>query len=331
MNSEVFDRSSEDIGSSLQKEVKRELENAAGDNSDMLLLSGGLDSSSLAAVSPVNDAVTVVFEEKGSDAFYAERVAEELNLDWEVLSLDTKDVVSILGEMIEQRESFDPGMFNDVPVFKSMEYAVEQGCEEVMTGDAGDYVFLGYSFLWDMNNPDQYVKDTLDHLTFSSEEIGNSMGLDVNQPYLDEDFVDFATSIEPDLKIKEVAGSPAGDVSVDDLDENRWGKWILREAMEEELASEIVYRPKTDLEYGSGMQRFRERLGEFYTQSDVRQAESEYDVELIDESHLFLFELFLDQFDGLPKSQGNEYCDNCSYEKPPERSHCGTCGIYEEA
>lgn len=298
-------------------------------NADTLLLSGGLDSSSLAAVGNVDTAITVDFEDKGSDPEFASEVAELHNIDWELLNVSEKEAIDILNELVLRRESFDPGLFNDVPVYRGMSYA-GQHSERVMTGDAGDYLFLGYSFLWDEGEPNEYVRELLDHLEFASEEFGELFGLDVKQPYMDDRLAEFSLSIDPDLKIKYREGYGAGDVAVTGSGEERWGKWILREAMEEKLPNDVIFRPKTDLEYGSGFTSLRDHLRDLYSESDIKDIQNDYGVELFDGSHVFLFELFIDEFGKPPDNTGDEYCGNCGYENPPERSHCDTCGFYSE-
>lgn len=300
-------------------------------DADAVLLSGGLDSSAVAAFADADLAVTADFEGEGSDRRYARRVCEHLGLDWEPLGLSEAEATDVLADLVRRTGSFDPGLYNDVPVYAAVERAAELGYGSVATGDAGDYLFLGYSFLWDRDDPNEYVREVLDHVAFRSTEVGEWFGLTVAQPYLDDDLVEFALGIDPARKVAERPDRDApGDVAVADDADRRWGKLVLREAMAGVLPDAVLDRPKTDLEYGSGVAVLRERIADRTDPEAVSDLEGEHDLLLLDASHAFLFETFLDEVGELPDDRGDGTCPNCGSERPPERSHCRVCGVTDD-
>ena len=116
-------------------------------------LSGGLDSSSVATIasemyqkesSNKFAAVTAKSIEKATDeSYFAQKVAENANLEWHTTSPDENDFKNNIDRVIlVQEEPFgSPAIFMQYKVF---EKAKEIGCVVMLDGQGGDETLLGY-------------------------------------------------------------------------------------------------------------------------------------------------------------------------------------------
>jgi asparagine synthase (glutamine-hydrolysing) len=80
---------------------------------------------------------------------------------------------------------------------------------------------------------------------FPSQKIGKALGMSVESPFLDKDFVKFALSVPGDLKI----GSKNG---------KKYGKWILRRTFENKIPEKILWREKSPMQDGAGTNKLEE-------------------------------------------------------------------------
>ena len=178
----------------------RLLDSVKRNSGNSILLSGGLDSSVVATVAPKPiTAFTVTLREHGTDSYWAERVSEHLRIPWvhRVVNMD-EAIEDGLPRVVRSLRSFDPGVLNDIPVEYALSEAQVRGFNNAMTGDDGDWVFAGYSFLWDKGQSlNQYLREAIPHLEFSSQIIGKHKGIRILQPYLDPQFVEFTLTIPP--------------------------------------------------------------------------------------------------------------------------------------
>ena len=164
-----------------QEEVEAKLEFALIDAvkkkpADILLLSGGIDSSLLAALDRKPLALTVTLEGKGRDVRYAQEVAESLSMKWHHIELSEDEALRMVSEVVFHLHSYDPGILNDIPLYAAMKYALSLGYKTVRTGDGGDDLFGGYSFSWskdgrslDSDYHRKFLKELYPHLRFSSK------------------------------------------------------------------------------------------------------------------------------------------------------------------
>src|SRR5262249_22213203 len=74
---------------------------------------------------------------------------------------------------------------------------------------------------------------------FPSKIIGESVGVKVETPFLNDNIVKYAKSISADLKVHEENGK-------------KFGKWILRKAFEKMIPEAITWREKSAMQDGSG-------------------------------------------------------------------------------
>src|SRR5947209_4346345 len=127
---------------------------------DALLLSGGLDSSLLAALNPRLPAITVVLENWSSrlkphtsagcavcarsemypagcasDLTFAQQVAAYLDLQWHPVEISQSEALQNLGELVSLTQSYDLALLNNITIYTGLKYAQARGWHTVCTGD----------------------------------------------------------------------------------------------------------------------------------------------------------------------------------------------------
>jgi len=196
---------------------------------EALLLSGGLDTSILAAVSKDagrnKKALTVSLAgTPAPDLEYAKRMAQKFLYEHHLLSITENEALEKIWEVIKAVENFDPALPNDLAIYVAIKEAKNLGIESVMTGDGADELFAGYSYMHELSHKElnRYIINLSKTMYFSSNKLGDFLGVKIKHPYLDKEIVEFALDISPDLKVKEIKG-------------RKYGKWILRKAYEKKI------------------------------------------------------------------------------------------------
>ncbi|MEM3704241.1 MAG: asparagine synthase C-terminal domain-containing protein, partial [Candidatus Bathyarchaeia archaeon] len=226
----------------LEESVKRHL-------AEGILLSGGLDTSIIAAIASKYvklKAFTVAFKEAESpDIEYAKRVAEEFKLEHIIRSFSMDEFYNELPTIIRIVKSFDPmEIRNSIVILVGLRTAKNMGVNTILTGDGADELFAGYSFLFNYSKKEleRELEKLWRNMHFSSIDIAEYLNVEAKLPYLDYDFQSFAKQIDPELKVRRENSKVIG-------------KWILRKAFESILPQNITWRIKTPIEQGSGTTR----------------------------------------------------------------------------
>ncbi len=308
----------------------RELLNDAvkRNTADALLLSGGLDTSILAAVSEDAGrnklALTVFMKETPAlDSEYAKRVAQKFFYEHHLISITENEALEKIPEVIRAVENFDPALPNDLVIYVALKEAKKLGIKSVMTGDGADELFAGYSYMHELSHKElnKYIRYLSNSKTmcFSSNKLGDYLGVEIKQPYLDTEIVDFALDINPGLKVKEIEGG-------------KYGKWILRKTYEKELG-EVAWRKKEAMEFGSGTTKLRDIIALKISDAEFNAKKREYKMEFMNKEHLFFYEIYKEVVGEVPKATAmmkakeRNVCPICKAGLPENRFHCYICGF----
>jgi asparagine synthase (glutamine-hydrolysing) len=300
-------------------DIVKTLSSVVGEDvGDGILLSGGLDTSILAYLlcrylKP--KAVTVFYGYDAPDLYYAKQVAEFLGLEHYVKGFNVDDALEAARNIVRILETFDPmEIRNDIPLYLGLRYAKSLNIKSIVTGDGGDELFAGYSFLFDLkpSEVEEWIRNVSGNWFFASKPLGESMGLKVIQPFTNSRVIDLALRIPVDLKIGVFKGV-------------KYGKWILRRVFEKYLPSEVVWRVKNPLEVGSGSVK----LSEVFRVDDCEFRDLSRIVKLRDSEHAFYFKIYLEIFKESPKPRSGELkCPSCGGGVKAGQRYCRVCGHY---
>jgi asparagine synthase (glutamine-hydrolysing) len=212
---------------------------------DTISLSGGLDSSILAYYLQKRrpKAVSIVAKDfEASDLTYCQIAAQEFDLPLTIYKVETEKILEAIEETIKILKNFnDIEIRNNIVMYLALKWAKENQSNGVITGDGADELFAGYNFL--LKKPkgelEEEIKRVFSIMHFPTQKIGNALGVPVESPFLDEDFVKFALSIPVDLKVNTMNGK-------------KYGKWILRKTFEGKIPQKILWREKSPMQEGAG-------------------------------------------------------------------------------
>lgn len=281
-----------------------------------LLFSGGLDSSVLAYLSsPGIHALSVRLEEYGEDFRYARMLSQKLGFQLHLRKVSVEEALETIPEVIRIRRSFDPALPNDLALYFTLKLAKEKGFETVITGDGADELFAGYSYMFDLNL-ERYLPKLAERMNFSAGEMGLHLGIKVKHPFLDDEFVSFALSIKPDLKVREEGGK-------------RHVKWILRKAFEPFLPQEIVWQDKRPIEMGSGFAKLRGIIASKISEEEF--TNMKYPIKFLSKDHPFYYRIYRQVVGEIPPPKpGEEKCPGCGAGIKASSFHCRICGWCRE-
>ena len=292
-----------------------------------ILLSGGLDTSVLAAIATKFcslKAFTAAF--KGApapDVEYATLVADHLKLKQITHYFDMDELYEAIERVVKVVRSFDPmEIRNSVTIHVGLRAAREEDLSSVMTGDGCDELFAGYSFLFDLDEEElrTELQKLWDVMSFSSIPLGKALGIEVRLPFLDPDLKSFAMNLDPQYKIHSERGRVCG-------------KWILRKAFEGILLEEVVWRVKTPIEQGSGTTILPSLLSQEISDVEFEEKRSEYlekdKVTIRDKEQLFYYDVYR-SFIGVPHpiDPKGKLCPQCNSNVAEKATYCRTCGAY---
>jgi len=233
-----------EIRRNLEVSVTRRLNSKA---STGVLLSGGIDSSIVAAL--VNQKISHVPSfsvgmEGGEDLSFAKTVSNHLGTTHHEYIYNLDQVLEILPDVIYHLESYEaPTVRSSIANYFASRMAKGR-VQVLLIGEGGDENFGGYHHLKGIKNPHE-LHNALIHLLSALHNVGcqrvdrmnAAHSLTVKVPFLDQQVVYHALSVDPSLKI---------------YGEDQIEKWILRKAFEADLPPEVVWRPKKQFARGSG-------------------------------------------------------------------------------
>ena len=298
-----------DICEQLRTKLKEAVER---NRAEGILLSGGVDTSILAFVAKPSTGFTVALKDSpASDIVYSEKIAKFLGIQHKKMEFTMEEALAILPEVIRILETFDLALPNDLAIYFALKLAEESGVSSVMTGDGADELFAGYSYMAELTPEDleRYIKRLSQNWHFSAGYLGKALGIEIKQPFLDENFVRFALQIKPELKV-----------------EDGVGKYILRKSFESLLPPEIVWRRKEAIEYGSGSTKLHEIINSMVTDEEFQSATEKVDIKFINKEHLFYWHIYNEVVGKIPKARDDEIgCPCCG--AAIGIYHCPTCGF----
>jgi asparagine synthase (glutamine-hydrolysing) len=278
----------------LARELRRRLETAVQnriENGEMgAWLSGGLDSSTFAALARphVREFHTFVAGIAGAaDLEFARIVAEHLGAQHHEVIVKLEDMLAALPDVIYNLESFDAllvrsSITNYLAAKRASDYV-----PAVFSGEGGDELFAGYDYLKSLD-PSTLEDELIDitsrlHNTALQrvDRSASGNGIVAHVCFLDPEVFDFALRIPPEYKLR-------GGVE----------KWILRQAMAGALPDKVLNRPKAKFWQGAGVENLLE------TYANDRISDNEFERErhlenaltLNTKEELFYYRIFHEQF-----------------------------------
>jgi asparagine synthase (glutamine-hydrolysing) len=242
---------SEDLDQTREVLIESVHRQMMGDVPVGVFLSGGLDSTLIAAVAARYYAqrgeqlkTFAVGTEGSPDLIAARQAAEFLGADHHERIYTAEEALAAVAPVVRAIEHFDPSLVRSaVPNYLLAEMTARH-VKVVLTGEGADELFAGYRYLHDLEDPDELH----DELVRSVEGLHNlnlqrcdrvtmAHGLEARVPFLDRQVIALALRLPPEWK----AAGPS-------VPEKR----LLREAFEGWLPPGLLWREKSQFGDGSG-------------------------------------------------------------------------------
>ncbi|CAN0919603.1 Asparagine synthetase [glutamine-hydrolyzing] 3 [Linum grandiflorum] len=229
-----------------------------------VLLSGGLDSSLVAAVASRKMAelesacqwgtqlhTFCVGLEGSPDLKAAREVADYLHTRHHEFHFTVDEGIDALEDVIYHIETYDVTTIRaSTPMFLMSRKIKSLGVKMVLSGEGSDEIFGGYLYFHKAPNKEELHQETCRKIKalhlydcLRANKSTSAWGLEARVPFLDKEFIDVAMSIDPEWKMIRP-------------DLGRIEKWILRNAFDDEknpyLPKHILYRQKEQFSDGVG-------------------------------------------------------------------------------
>ncbi len=292
--------------------------------SNWIALSGGLDSSIVANLMRKEkaNAITIITKDfVGTDLTYAQIMAKHAEIPLSLMHIELEEVLESINETVKILGNFnDIEIRNSVVPYIYLKRLKEKGIKSVLTGDGADEVFAGYNFL--LKKSEQELNHELDRIKkimhFPSKEIGDSLNIKVEMPFLNEKVLEFSESIPISEKINMKNGK-------------RFGKLILRESFEKDIPESIVWREKSPMQDGSGTANLTNLFNSIITdeifiqkKNDILDGDGVY---IRTKESLHYYECFR-KINSIKNSSSDNKCPDCNYELSQNSRFCRMCGKF---
>lgn len=290
---EQLDASPEDLAVGLRHRLVRAVGKPLSEGVASAWLSGGLDSSAIAALAQQQTSELHTFAiglEGAPDLEFAGVVAGFIGSRHHEHRPTRKDLVEILPQVIYHLESFDAllvrsSMVNFLAGKMASDYA-----PVVFSGEGSDELFAGYDYLQGVT-ASHLAEELLDltlrlHNTALQrvDRCSRAHGLRAYLPFLDREVVSLALRIPTRYKLSPATGMES--------------KWILRAAMEGLLPSDVLHRPKAKFWEGAGVEQLlADAAEEIVSDADLKREQKLPDGSLLQsKEELLYYRLFRETF-----------------------------------
>lgn len=229
-----------------------------------VLLSGGLDSSLVAAVASRYLAGTEVARQWGTklhtfciglqgspDLKAAKEVADYLGSFHHEFDFTVQEGIDAIEEVIYHIETYDVTTIRaSTPMFLMSRKIKSLGVKMVLSGEGSDEIFGGYLYFHKAPNKEELHCETCRKIKslhlydcLRANKSTSAWGVEARVPFLDKEFINISMGIDPEWKMVRP-------------DLGRIEKWVLRKAFDDAenpyLPKHILYRQKEQFSDGVG-------------------------------------------------------------------------------
>jgi len=280
-----------------------------------VLLSGGLDSSIIAALAARHAARRVEDDERspawwprlhsfaigmvGSpDLAAAQVVADQIGTVHHGFTYTLQEGLDALEEVVWHLETYDVTTIRAAtPMFLMARKIRAMGIKMVLSGEGADEIFGGYLYFHKAPDARQFHEETVRkvmrlHLydCLRANKAMAAWGVEARVPFLDRDFINFAMSIDPAEKM---------------VTEGRMEKQILRETFGSLLPDEVAWRQKEQFSDGVGygwIDALRSHAEQSVDETEFAAAAERFPLNTPDTREAYFYRSLFDQHFPLPSA-----------------------------
>ncbi len=262
------------------------------------LLSGGIDSSVIACLGSKE------YREKtggrlktfalgvgeSQDIINARLVALHIDTEHHELIVDVQEMLNVLSDVVYHLESFDPSLVrSSASNYLISRLAAQDNIQVLLSGEGGDEVFCGYTYLKDYPLEEQYARQVEcmkflhSNASLRLDRMNQCNGIKVVTPLISTELLNYAVSLPPEFKQKRLNG---GSME----------KWIFRKAFENDLPEAVVWRSKQEFSQGSGSADVLPNyFHDVFSDDELKEAQEQFPM-IRSKEELYYFRLFAHHF-----------------------------------
>jgi len=291
-NEESLVRVNQSIRETMEKAVKKRL---LADVEVGVLLSGGLDSSLIAAIAkryhkgqyPLKS--FCVGAEGSADVINARKVAEAIGTDHYEYIYTQEELVAAVEDVIYHLESYEPSLVRSAIPNYFVSKLASKHVKVILSGEGADELFAGYAYMERFQDTSSLNKEiirilnTLHHVNLQrADRMSMAHSLELRVPFLDMEVVENALKIPAGLKIHK---------------KDRMEKWLLRKSFDGVLPDEVLWRKKAEFSEGSGaLDLLDAHAEESITDNELIRLQETAPVEIRSKQEAFYYRIFKKHF-----------------------------------
>jgi asparagine synthase (glutamine-hydrolysing) len=268
------------------------------DDVNAISLSGGLDSSIVAAIAKEFNPNLHLFtgtvqSAAGPDLENAKLMADFLGMEHHIYEITDEDIIEFIPQAVWYMESFDEDCISGIIANFFVSRMIKPFSNAVLVGEGADELFGGYRMV--LKNPKVKSPEQRERLARKLVEISYNTalrrldrgwmanGVQYKTPYLDTRVVALSKKIPMDWKI---------------YGENQIEKYVLREAFRDMLPERIANREKLRFSMGTGMDDVMDRIvAQKIDPEEIKQRpKAAYGLPFASFKELYYYDEFLQQF-----------------------------------
>ncbi|MDY5931114.1 MAG: asparagine synthase B [Candidatus Ornithospirochaeta sp.] len=282
----------EAVREGLEAAVKRQM---MSDVPYGVLLSGGLDSSVIAAITAKYAKNRIESEgqeaawwprlhsfavglEGSPDLIAARKAADFIGTVHHEVHFTIQEALDAVDDVIYHLETYDITTVRAAtPMYLLARVIKSMGIKMVLSGEGSDELFGGYLYFHKAPNAKEFHEETVRKLSklhlydcLRANKALAAWGVEGRVPFLDKEFIDIAMNLNPKDKMSRTEdGKP------------RIEKWIVREAFKDYLPEEIVWRQKEQFSDGVGyswIDTLKETTNRLITDSQFAMADKRFPI-----------------------------------------------------
>jgi len=256
-----------------------------------VLLSGGLDSSVIAAVTKKFASKRIESQDQ-EDAWYpqlhsfavglvgspdliaAQKAADHIGTIHHEVNFTIQEGLDAIRDVIYHLETYDVTTIRaSTPMYLLARVIKSMGIKMVLSGEGSDELFGGYLYFHKAPNAQEFHEETVRKLKklylYDCLRANKSLaawGVEGRVPFLDKEFMDIAMRINPADKM---------------IKDGRMEKWVVRKAFEDYLPESIAWRQKEQFSDGVGyswIDTLKEQAERLVTDTEFEIAASRYPI-----------------------------------------------------
>ncbi|WP_293930937.1 asparagine synthase B [Sphingobacterium sp. UBA6645] len=256
-----------------------------------VLLSGGLDSSVIAAVTKKFASKRIESQDQ-EDAWYpqlhsfavglvgspdliaAQKAADHIGTIHHEVNFTIQEGLDAIRDVIYHLETYDVTTIRaSTPMYLLARVIKSMGIKMVLSGEGSDELFGGYLYFHKAPNAQEFHEETVRKLKklylYDCLRANKSLaawGVEGRVPFLDKEFMDIAMSINPEDKM---------------IKDGRMEKWVVRKAFEDYLPESIAWRQKEQFSDGVGyswIDTLKEQAERLVSDTDFETATSRFPI-----------------------------------------------------